>query len=76
MAFHTEKCGEENICVISEHDDNYEEDLNQEKLDFYTKDSISYFPSSNDWRFMMEHNELNIEEINSLWVKQEKYVHL
>lgn len=71
LAFHTENCGEEYIGVISEHDDDYEEDLNQEKLDFYNKGTINYFPSSNDWGFMREHNGLDIEELNSLWIKQE-----
>jgi hypothetical protein len=71
IAYHTENCGEEYIGVISEHDENFEADLIQERIDFYTRDTIDHFPLSNDWKFMRENFELDTEERNSLWVKQE-----
>ncbi|MEF3311259.1 hypothetical protein PV433_20480 [Paenibacillus sp. GYB004] len=69
LAYHTEHCGEQNTRVISEHSEDYEEDLNREILDFYLKDSKEMFPFSNDWSFMYENREKCIEDINRLWVE-------
>lgn len=70
LVFHTDNCGEKYIRVISEHSEDYEEDLNKEIIDFYKKESFGHFPSSNDWKFMRENNEKDIETLNLLWVEE------
>ncbi|WP_051217574.1 hypothetical protein [Paenibacillus assamensis] len=70
LAFHTDQCGEEYIRVISEHNDDYEEDLNTETLEFYKRDSYENFPLSNDWGFMMDVKEKGIDELNEAWVTE------
>lgn len=70
LAFHTDNCGEEYIIVISEHSEDYEEDLNIEIINYYKKESFDHFPSSNDWKFMRENIEKDIETLNLLWVEE------
>ncbi|PYI54259.1 hypothetical protein [Paenibacillus flagellatus] len=70
LAYHTKQCGEEQIGVVSEHNEDYEDDLYNERVDFYKSESYDFFPFSNDWQLMHDNRDKTIDEINALWVEE------